>query len=130
MQDSAMMICYRECLTNLGRFTGDGDTKILQFITNIERIGRMIEASDDILHCMCLAKLDGEAKRWHENKMSLTHWQALKSALLERFTISDSSSKLFEQLRSGNKSPTKQLHLITIRSSNYVMIMIPTCLRK
>ncbi|CAF3126930.1 unnamed protein product [Rotaria sp. Silwood2] len=105
MQDSAMMICYRECLTNLGKFPGDDNTTILQFITNIERIGKMIEANDDILYCMCTAKLDGEAKRWYENNMSLTQWQELKLALLERFTSSVSSSKLFEQLKDRKQRP-------------------------
>ncbi|CAF4384057.1 unnamed protein product, partial [Rotaria magnacalcarata] len=59
----------------------------------------MISAPDEILLCMCTAKLDGEAKRWYEDNMSLTHWETLKSALLERFTTSDSSSKIFEQLK-------------------------------
>ena len=62
VQDSAMMICYCECLSNLEKFSGGEEQKILQFINNIERIGKMIDASDDILHCMCTAKLDGEAK--------------------------------------------------------------------
>ncbi|CAF3393720.1 unnamed protein product, partial [Rotaria socialis] len=97
--DSAMMICYRECLSNLGKFNGGEEPKILQFINNIERIGKMITANDDILHCMCTAKLDGEAKRWYEDNMSLAQWETLKPALLERFTTSDSSSKIFEQLK-------------------------------
>ena len=99
VQDSAMMICYLECLSNLEKFSGGEEQKILQFINNIERIGKMINANDDILHCKCTAKLDGEAKRWYENNMSLTHWESLKLALLERFTTSDSSSKIFEQLK-------------------------------
>ncbi|CAF5029277.1 unnamed protein product, partial [Rotaria sp. Silwood1] len=99
VQDSAMMVCYRECLSNLEKFHGGEDQKILQFINNIERIGRMIDANDDILHCMCTAKLDGEAKRWYEDNMTLVQWENLKSALLERFTTSDSSSKIFEQLK-------------------------------
>ena len=99
VQDSAMMICYRECLSNLEKFSGGEEQKILQFINNIERIGKMIDASDDILHCMCTAKLDGEAKHWYEDNMSLTQWENLKSALLERFMTSDSSSKIFEQLK-------------------------------
>ena len=99
VQDSAMMICYRECLSNLEKFSGGEEQKILQFINNIERIEKMIDASDDILHCMCTAKLDGEAKHWYEDNMSLTQWENLKSALLERFVTSDSSSKIFEQLK-------------------------------
>lgn len=98
-QESAMMICYRECLTNLEKFDGRDEQQIKQFINNIERIGRMIDANDGILHCMCLAKLDGEAKRWYDNNISLTEWQHLKSAILERFTTSDSSAKIFEQLK-------------------------------
>ncbi|CAF4779458.1 unnamed protein product, partial [Rotaria sp. Silwood2] len=98
-QDSAMMICYRECLSNLEKFNGGEEQKISQFIKNIERIGKMIEANDNILYCMCTAKLDGEAKCWHENNMSLTQWDGLKLALLERLTTSDSSSKIFEQLK-------------------------------
>jgi len=99
VQDSAMMICYRECLSNLEKFNGGEEKKILQFINNIERIGKMIDANDDILYCMCTSKLDGEAKRWYENNMSLTQWENLKPALLERFTTSDSSSRMFEQLK-------------------------------
>jgi len=99
VHDSAMMICYRECLSNLEKFNGGEEQNISQFINNIERIGRMIDAKDDILQCMCTAKLDGEAKRWYEDNMSLTHWENLKPALLERFTTSDSSSKIFEQLK-------------------------------
>ncbi|CAM2708521.1 unnamed protein product [Rotaria socialis] len=98
-QDSAMMVCYRESLSNLEKFHGDEEQKILNFINNIERIGKMISAPDEILLCMCTAKLDGEAKRWYEDNMSLTHWENLKSSLLERFTTSDSSSKIFEQLK-------------------------------
>ncbi|CAF4574211.1 unnamed protein product, partial [Rotaria magnacalcarata] len=99
MHDSAMMICYRECLSNLSKFNGSEEYKILQFISNIERIGKMIDANENILHCMCTAKLDGEARRWYDDNMSLTQWEQLKFALLERFTRCDSSSKLFEQLK-------------------------------
>jgi len=99
VQDPAMMICYRECLSNLEKFNGSEEQKVLQFINNIERIGRMIEANDNILHCMCIAKLDGEAKRWYEDNMVLNKWDQLKLALSERFTTSDSSSKIFEQLK-------------------------------
>ncbi|CAF4490419.1 unnamed protein product, partial [Rotaria socialis] len=99
VQDSAMMICYRECLSNLGKFNGGVEQKVLQFINNIERIGKMITANDDVLHCMCTAKLDGEAKRWYEDNMSLAQWENLKPALLERFSTSDSSLKIFEQLK-------------------------------
>ena len=99
VQDSAMMICYRECLSNSEKFNGDGEPKALQFINNIERIGKMIDANNDILYCMCTAKLDGEAKRWYEDNMTLTQWENLKPALLERFSTSDSSSKIFEQLK-------------------------------
>ncbi|CAF1230258.1 unnamed protein product [Rotaria magnacalcarata] len=98
-QDSAMMACYRESLSNLEKFHGGEEQKIVNFINNIERIGKMISAPDEILLCMCTAKLDGEAKRWYEDNMSLTHWENLKSSLLERFTTSDSSSKIFEQLK-------------------------------
>jgi hypothetical protein len=83
VQDSAMMICYRERLSNLEKFNGGEEQKVLQFINNIERIGKMINANDDVLHCMCTAKLDGEARRWYENNTSLTQWENLKSALLE-----------------------------------------------
>ncbi|CAF5071218.1 unnamed protein product, partial [Rotaria magnacalcarata] len=99
MHDSAMMICYRECLSNLSKFNGGEEYKIFQFISNIERIGKMIDANENILHCMCTAKLDGEARRWYDDNMSLTQWEQLKFALLERFTRCDSSSKLFEQLK-------------------------------
>ena len=75
------------------------DKTNLQFINNIERIGRMINANDDILYYMCTAKIDGEAKRWYENNLALTQWDDLKPALLERFTTSDSSSKIFESLK-------------------------------
>ncbi|CAF1308990.1 unnamed protein product [Rotaria sordida] len=98
-QDSTMLICYRECLSNLEKFNGGEEQKILQFINNIERIGRMTDANGDILHCMCTAKLDDEEKRWYEDNMTLTQWDNLKSALLERFTTSVSSSKIFEQLK-------------------------------
>ena len=98
-QESAMMICYRECLANLEKFSGGEERKCLQFINNIERIGKMVDATDNILHCMCTAKLDGEAKRWYEDNMSLTGWENLKSALIERFTTSDLSSRIFEQLK-------------------------------
>lgn len=105
IHDLAMMICFEENLTNLNRFSGNDEQKISQFITNIERIGRMIEANDDILYYMCIAKLDGEAKRWCEHNTSLTQWENLKSALLERFTICESSSKLFEQLKERKQRP-------------------------
>jgi hypothetical protein len=98
-QDSALMICYRECLSNLEKLSDGEEQKVLQFINSIERIGNMIEANDNILHCMCTAKLDGEAKRWYEDNMTLTQWENLKPALLERFTTSDSSSRIFEQLK-------------------------------
>jgi hypothetical protein len=99
VQNPAMMICYRECLSNLEKFNGGEEQKVLQYINNIERIGTMINANDDVLHCMCTAKLDGEARRWYENNTSLTQWENLKSSLLERFTTSDSSSRIFEQLK-------------------------------
>ena len=51
VQDSAMMIYYRKCLSNLEKFNGGEEQKVSQFINNIERIGRMIEAKNDILHC-------------------------------------------------------------------------------
>jgi hypothetical protein len=90
-QESAMMVCYRECLSNLEKFGGGEGQKVLQFIKNVERIGKMIDANDNVLHCMCTAKLDGEAKRWYEDNMSLTQWEDLKTALMQRFTASDSS---------------------------------------
>ena len=109
VQDSAMMICYRECLSNLEKFDGDNEKKVLQFINNIERIGKMIDANDDVLHCMCTAKLGGEAKRWYEDNVSLIHWEDLKPALLERFTMSDSSSKIFEQLKERKQKPDETI---------------------
>ena len=108
-QDSAMMICYRECLSNLEKFDGSEEKKIQQFLSNIERIGRMIDANDAVLHCMCTAKLDGEAKRWYENNMFLAQWGTLKSALLERFTQSDSSWKVFEQLKDRKQKPDETI---------------------
>lgn len=99
VHDSAIMICYRERLSDLKKFNSGEDQKISQFIDNIERTGKLIDANDDILHCMCITKLDGEAQRWYEDNTSLTQWEILKSALLERFTTSDSSSKIFEQLK-------------------------------
>ncbi|CAF1384265.1 unnamed protein product [Didymodactylos carnosus] len=94
-----MMICYRECLANLEKFNGDGEQKSVQFISNIERIGKMIDANDNILYCMCTAKLVDEAKRWYEDNIQLITWETLKPALLERFSTCDSSSKIFEQLK-------------------------------
>ncbi|CAF1537275.1 unnamed protein product, partial [Adineta steineri] len=44
-------------------------------------------------------KLYVEAKRWYEDNLSLIQWKQLKSALLESFTTSDSSSQIFEQLK-------------------------------
>ncbi|CAM2726426.1 unnamed protein product, partial [Rotaria socialis] len=63
MRDSAIMICYRECLSNLEKFNGGEEYTILQFINNIERIGKMIDANDKILYFMRMAKLDGEAQQ-------------------------------------------------------------------
>ena len=108
-QDSAMMICYRECLTNLEKFNGSEETKTIQFINNIERIGRMIKTNDDILHCMCISKLDGEAKRWYENNTSFAEWKTLKLELVERFTISDSISRTFEQLKQRKQQPNESI---------------------
>jgi hypothetical protein len=99
------MICYRECLSNLEKFNGDREQKAVQFITNIETIGRMIDANYDILYCMCAAKLDGEAKRWYDDNVQLIRWENLKPVLLERFTTSDSSSKTFEQLKERKQKP-------------------------
>ncbi|CAF3989661.1 unnamed protein product, partial [Rotaria sordida] len=104
-QDPAMMICYRECLSNLEKFNGIGEQKAVQFINNIERIGKMIDANNNILYCMCTAKLDGEAKRWYENNMALTQCENLKSAFLERFTTADASSRIFEQLKERKQKP-------------------------
>lgn len=97
--DSATLICYRECLSNQEKFIGGEEEKVLRFINNIERIGKMINANDNILHCMCTAKLEGEAKRWYENNTSLTDWTCLKTALLDRFSQPDSSSRMFEELQ-------------------------------
>lgn len=108
-QDSAMMICYRECLSNMEKFNGVGEQKALQFINNIERIGKMINVDHDILYCMCTAKLDGEAKRWYENNMTITQWENLKSAFLERFTTSDSSSRIFEQIKERKQKPDETI---------------------
>jgi hypothetical protein len=130
VQDPAMMICYRECLSNLEKFNGGEDQKILRFINNIERVGKIIEANDSLLHCMCTAKLDGEAKRWYENNLSLTQWENLKSALLERFTTSDPSSKIFEQLKERKQNRKKPLHLIMMPSLSYAMNMIHQCHKK
>ena len=91
VQDSATMICYREYLSNLEKFNGGEDQKLLQFINNIERIEKMIDTNDDILHCRCPAKVDREAKCCYENNISLAQWENLKSALLEPFTTSNSS---------------------------------------
>ncbi|CAF1447345.1 unnamed protein product, partial [Rotaria sordida] len=104
-QDPAVMICYRECLSNLEKFNGIGEQKAVQFINNIERIGKMIDANNNILCCMCTAKLDGEAKPWYENNMALTQWKNLKSAFLERFTTADASSRIFEQLKECKQKP-------------------------
>ena len=57
--------------------------KLYNLSTTFERIGKMIDANVDILYCMCPAKLDGEAKRWYEDNMTLTQWENLKPALLE-----------------------------------------------
>ena len=62
-QDSAMMIYYREYLASLEKFNGSEEHKTTQFINNVERIGKVIDANDDIFYCMCTAKLDREAKR-------------------------------------------------------------------
>jgi Retrotransposon gag protein/Zinc knuckle len=105
VQDSAMMVCYRECLSNLEKFNGGEEQKVIQFINNIERIGRMINANDNILHCMCTAKLDGEAKRWYEDNASLNQWETFKLTLLERFTLSDPSARAFEQLKERKQRP-------------------------
>ena len=104
-QDSAMMVCYRECLSNMAKFNSGDDQKITQFINNIERIGKMIDAKDNILYCMCTAKLEGEAKRWYEDQTPASDWKQLKKALIERFKSSDSTSKIFEQLRDRKQKP-------------------------
>ncbi|CAF0959319.1 unnamed protein product [Rotaria magnacalcarata] len=91
MQDSAIMICYRECLLNLEKFKGGEEYKLLQFIHNIERIGKMIDANDHLLYCMCMAKLDGEAQ--------------------QRFTTSDSSSEIFEQLKERREEQQHQCYV-------------------
>ncbi|CAF1600526.1 unnamed protein product [Rotaria magnacalcarata] len=111
MQDSAIMICYRECFLNLEKFKGGEEYKILQFIHNIERIGKMIDANDHLLYSMCMAKLDGEAQRWYEENVSVIQWKQLKSALLERFTTSDSSSEIFEQLKERREEQQHQCYV-------------------
>ncbi|CAF2199811.1 unnamed protein product [Rotaria magnacalcarata] len=111
MQDSAIMICYRECFLNLEKFNGGEEYKILQFIHNIERIGKMIDANDNLLYCMCMAKLDDEAQRWYEENVSLIQWKQLKSALLDRFTTSDSSSEIFEQLKERREEQQHQCYV-------------------
>ncbi|CAF1345253.1 unnamed protein product, partial [Didymodactylos carnosus] len=99
IHESALMVCYKESLQNLAKFTGEGTKQISQFINNIERIGKMIEAKDEVLYCMCTAKLNGEAQRWYEDNTSLTEWNVLKEALFERFEPTESLSKIFEQLK-------------------------------
>ena len=37
-----MMICYRVCISSLEKFDGSEEKKVQQSLTNIERIGRMI----------------------------------------------------------------------------------------
>lgn len=109
VHDPAMMICYRECLANLDKFNGVSEHKVLQFVGNIERIGKMINAIDNILYCMCTSKLAGEAKRWYDDNTKLVTWETLKSALLERFSTSDSSSKIFEQLKERKQKPDETI---------------------
>lgn len=109
-QDSAMMVCYRECLSNMNKFNGTDEQKIKQFINNIERIGKMINAKDPVLYCMCTAKLDGEAKQWYEDQTPAINWQELKTALSERFKPSDSASKIFEQLRERKQKPEETIN--------------------
>lgn len=58
---------------------------------------------------MCIAKLDGEAKRWYENNTSLTEWRTLKFALVERFTSSDSTSRTFEQLKQRKQQTNESI---------------------
>ena len=98
-QHSAMMICYKESLQNLEKFTGDETRKVSKFINSIERIGRMIEANGEILYHMCTAKLVGEARSWYEDNLPLAEWSDLKTALVARFEPTLSSSKIFEQLQ-------------------------------
>ena len=109
-QDSAIMICYRECLSNMNKFNGENEHKITKFISNIERIGQMVNANDNILYCMGIAKLDGEAKRWYEDQTPATDWQQLKTALIERFKPSDSTSKIFEQLKERKQKPEEAIN--------------------
>jgi Retrotransposon gag protein/Zinc knuckle len=120
VQESAIMICYRESLSNLEKFNGGEGQTVLQFTNSIERIGKIIDASDNLLHCMCTAKLDGEAKRWYENNTSLAQWGTLKSALSERFTTSDPSSKIFEQLKERKQKPDETI-------ASYYDAMIKLC---
>jgi hypothetical protein len=104
-----MMICYKESLQNLEKFSGAGTKKISQFINNIERIGRMIGANEEILYSMCTAKLDGEAQRWYEDNSSSTGWNDLKRALVERFSPIDSSSQIFEKLKERKQQPEESV---------------------
>lgn len=98
-QHSAMRICYKESLQNLEKFTGDETKKVSKFINSIQRIGRMIEANDEILYHMCTAKLVGEARSWFDDNLPLTDWSDLKTALVARFEPTLSASKIFEQLQ-------------------------------
>ena len=109
VQESAMIVCYRECLSNLDKFNGNEEQKVLRFINNLERIGKMINANDAVLHGMCTGKLDGEAKRWFEDNASLDQWEKLKPALVERFTSSDPSAKIFEQLKERKQKPDQTI---------------------
>jgi hypothetical protein len=44
-----MMVCYREYLSNVEKFRGGEEQKIVQFIKNVERVGKMIDANDNVL---------------------------------------------------------------------------------
>ena len=115
-QDSATMIGYRERLANLEKFNGSEQQKISQFINNIERIGRMIDANDDILHCMCIAKLDGEAKHWYENNMRYS-MGTIKTSIIRTVhntTIVIKNIRTIERTETG----TSRINFIILRRNH------------
>ncbi|CAF4132067.1 unnamed protein product, partial [Rotaria magnacalcarata] len=111
MHDSAMMICYRECLSNLSKFNDGEEYKIFQFISKIERIGKMIDANENILHCMCTAKLDGEARRWYDDNMSLT--QCVQQRSLPRIHHIPSQHRSFNLQSQSSTSRRNIQHIPT-----------------
>ncbi|CAF1972728.1 unnamed protein product [Rotaria magnacalcarata] len=111
MHDSAMMICYRECLSNLSKFNDGEEYKIFQFISKIERVGKMIDANENILHCMCTAKLDGEARRWYDDNMSLT--QCVQQRSLPRIHHIPSQHRSFNLQSQSSTSRRNIQHIPT-----------------